>query len=299
VAVAPPGEADRCRQELERHALRFRALDLLHETRHLGPGPSVEHADLGAETSGGAGAVHGGVPAADHDNVPAQLRRFALGDPPQELDPRERQVLALAAQPRGQLGPDAEEDGVVITPEIGEAEVAAPPRVHAKRGPEALDLLDLGVQGGSRQAVLGDAVAQHPAGQSVGVEEGAAVSALEQVESGGQSRRARADDRHRLAGRLPGLGQARPLRHLVPVGDVAVERSDRQPLVVVVAAAAALLAQPRAHPPQGARERQPVEDPLHRPIVLTGGDLVDEARHVEPGRATGGAGGDALPGVVG
>ena len=70
--------------------------------------------------------------------------------------------------------------------------------------------LDLGVERRSRQAVLGDAVAQHPARPRVGVEERAGVAALQQVEGGGQPGRARADDGHRLAGRLarPRAGSA-------------------------------------------------------------------------------------------
>ena len=39
-----------------------------------------------------------------------------------------------------------------------------------------------------------------------------------------------------------------------------MERGDGQALVVVVATATALLAQARAHPPEGSREGQPVED---------------------------------------
>ena len=55
--------------------------------------------------------------------------------------------------------------------------------------------------------------------------------------------------------------------------------------LVVVAAPALDLAQPRADPPEGAGERQGLRDHLHRPAAVAAGDLVDEARDVEPRRA--------------
>ena len=125
-AVVDGRETDRRRQELERHTLRLRALDLVHQARHLTPRAPVEHAHLGAEAARAAGAVHRGVAAADHDHLPPELRPLTLGHRVQELRPRERQVLALAAQARRGLCPDAEEDRVVVAAEVGEREVAPP-----------------------------------------------------------------------------------------------------------------------------------------------------------------------------
>ena len=74
VTVALPGEGDRRHQVVEGDALLLRPLDLLHQAWHLGAGPSIEHPHLGAEATRGAGAVHGGVAAADHSAVGAQIR---------------------------------------------------------------------------------------------------------------------------------------------------------------------------------------------------------------------------------
>jgi hypothetical protein len=298
-AVPAPLDADRRHENLDRDTLGLGPLDFLHQAGHLAPRPPVEDPDLRPEPARGARAVHRGVPASDHHHAPPEVRPGALGDLPQDADPGEGQLRPLAVQPGRELRADREEDRVVLASQVGEGEVAAPVPAQAERGPELRDDPDLGVERGPRQAVLGDAVAEHSAGERVGIEERAGVTLLEEVEGGGEPGRPGADDRDALAGGAAGTGQRRARRLEVPVGGVAVERPDGQPLVVPVAAPAALLAQARAHPPERPGERQPLVDPLHRPAVLAARDLVDEARDVETRRAARRAGGDTLPRVVG
>ena len=94
----------------------------------------------------------------------------------------------------------------MLASQVGEGEVATPVPVHAERGPELRDDPDLGVERGPRQAVLGDAVAEHSAGERVGIEERAGVALLEEVEGGGEPGRPGADDRDALPGGAAGRG---------------------------------------------------------------------------------------------
>ena len=293
VAVAARLETHRRHQELERDTLRLGALDLVHQARHLAPRAPVEHADLGAE----AARACGRSPSRCCRRRSRPRCRPSAGRSPsaiaaQELDPRERQLLALAAQARRVLRADAEEDRVVVAPQVGEREVASPAACSCgTRRPAARSTSDLGVERRSRQAVLGDAVAQHAARERVGVEERAGVTLL----AAGRRRRSALPAPRRRSRRCfpvgaPGAGASGSAACWLRSAGVAVQRADRQPLVVVVAAAAALLAQPRAHAPERAGQRQPLVDALHRPVVLVARDLVDEPRHVEPRRTAGGAG---------
>ena len=157
---------------------------------------------------------------------------------------------------------------------------------------------DLGVERSARQTVLGDPVTQHAAGERVRVEERAGVTPLEQVEGDASAPRGPRPRSPRVcrsvrpawgraAFRSAGSGRRRSgeaRRSPAPRG--------RSP------AAAALLAEARAHPPERPGEREPLVDAFHGAVVLAARDLVDEPRHVETRRTAGGTGSRALPGVV-
>ena len=86
----------------------------------------------------------------------------------------------------------------------------------------------------------------------------------------------------------------------IHVGGVAMQRADRQALVVL-AAPAVLLAQPRADPAERAGQREALGDDLHRRRAGCRrlGDLAHERRDVEHRRTRRGARRDALAGVIG
>ena len=67
-------------------ALRLGVLDLLHQARHVEARAPVEHADLGAEAPGRAGAVHRGVAAAEHDDLAGDAGVVTGVDAVQEVD---------------------------------------------------------------------------------------------------------------------------------------------------------------------------------------------------------------------
>ena len=114
-----------------------------------------------------------------------------------------------------------------------------------------LEDLDLG------QAVLRDAVAEHPAGRRVALEDGHVVAGQEQVVGGAHAGRAGADDRRLAARSGLLLERHRRIDALVEhrledlVAGVAVRVADGDRLVDLVAPAV-LLARRRADPPEDA-----------------------------------------------
>ena len=119
-----------------------------------------------------------------------------------------------------------------------------------------------------RQAVLRDAVAEHPAGRRVALEDGHVVAGDQQVVGRGHAGRPGADDRRAAAGlgrlRSNGTGGSTlVVEHRLDdlVAGVAVRVADGDRLVDLVAPAV-LLARRRADPAEHGRERdRPLEDP--------------------------------------
>ena len=107
---------------------------------------------------------------------------------------------------------------------------------HCRSTPEREHAVDVLLQRRLRQAVLGDAVAQHAARLGLALEDGGLVAEQGQVAGGGQAARARADDRDLLVVRDRRLlGQ----RHVLVgvVGDEALEAADGDRLVDLAARA--------------------------------------------------------------
>ena len=111
--------------------------------------------------------------------------------------------------------------------------------LHCRSTPSASDAVDVLLQGGLGQAVLGDAEAQHAAGLRLALEHGDGVAEEREVAGGGETAGARAHHRDLLLERdLRLLGQ----RHVVErvVADEPLEAGDGQRLVDLTARAVGL-----------------------------------------------------------
>ena len=278
-----------------RHVLHVAAVD----ERHL----------AGALADRGPRAVHRGEAAADDDDALAGVVRVGQAERggAQVLEAVEHLggVLARDAQLVGVVAADRDDDRVeALVGQVVEREVAAEAGVADHLAAEPGDRLVLGLEDlDLRQAVLRDAVAEHPARRRVALEDGHVVAGEQQVVRGGHAGRAGADDRGPAAGRGLLLERQRRVDVLVEhrledlVARVAVAVADRDRLVDLVAPAV-LLARRRADPPEDGGERdRPLEDPRALAPVGLGVGL-EEARDVDVARALVLAGRQAVGVVV-
>ena len=159
-------------------------------------------------------AVHRGEPAADDDDALAGVLRVRQAERrgPQVLEAVEHLGRVLAGDPElvRVVAADRDDDRVeALVGQVVEREVAAEPGVADDLAAQPGDRLVLGLEDlDLGQAVLRDAVAEHPAGRRVALEDRHVVAGQQQVERGGHAGRAGADDRG-LAGRsAPGARTA-------------------------------------------------------------------------------------------
>ena len=265
-------------EEVDLDALGLGRFDFLHEARHLAARAAVEHAHgLRAQPHGTAAGVHGGVAAAHDDDVAAHGGRRAIGELFEKLQRGRGQLFAGAAQAARALGADRQEHGVEVPPQVVQREVPAQPFAQAEFGAQVADHLDFRIEHLPRQAKRRDAIAQHPARLRVRVKQHRAMTPAQQMMRRRQPRRPGPDDGHSPASRRSawrrrlacGLG-GRPRPPLV-VGSEAMQVADRERLLHV-ALPAALLAQPRANPPQRRRQREIVRHNLGGLPVVAGGN---------------------------
>jgi hypothetical protein len=73
-------EPDGGHEVVDVDALGCRALHLFHQARHFLPGTAIEDSHAGSQAESRSGAIHGGVPAAQHDHILADRRYSAGGD---------------------------------------------------------------------------------------------------------------------------------------------------------------------------------------------------------------------------
>ena len=141
VRLSSPMNSRGARSTLSCDALLERVVQLLDAGRHLGLGAAVDDGDVAAEPPGRARRVHGGVAAADDDDVlavgtPAAASRNRPS-PLHEVDAGEElvgrhhveQVLARHVHEARQAGAGADED----LPEAGRLEVARASRSCRRR----------------------------------------------------------------------------------------------------------------------------------------------------------------------
>ena len=273
-------------------ALGLGAGDLLVLRRHVGDAATVGDDDLlGAQAHGGAGHVHGHVAAADHgDREAGEVGRVVVAHVAQELDGGHDAlgVLARKAQLLVRVRTDGEVDCVVLLAQAGEL-VAVDAVVQLGLDAAVEQPLDLRVELLARQAVVGDAVAQHAAEVLALLEDLDAVAHEGQVVRAREARRAAADDGDALlgGGLDDGLVVARVLH------GVALEAADVH-RVVHHAAAAVHLAGVLADEAADQRQRVVLADEAHGLGVAAGLDERDVAGDVHAGRAAG----DARHGLV-
>ncbi len=278
--------------------------------RHVLHVPAIDEGHLGgALADRGPGAVHRGEAAADDHDPLAGVARI--------LQPEGRRlevfqavedalgVLVRNAQLVRVVAADRDQDGIeALALEVVEGEVPAEGLVALDPAAQpghalvlGLEDLDLG------QAVLGDPVAEHPAGGRVAFEDGHRVTRDQEVVGGGHAGRSGADDGDPpAAGRLDVEGDRR-IEALVEhcpddlVAGVAVAVPDRDRLVDLVPPAM-LLAGGRADPAEDRRERdRALEDPARfAPVAFS--VLLEEARDVDVARALVLAGRQAVGVVV-
>ena len=228
-------------QPVHLDALALGLVELLLVGGHLGLGAAVDdHRVLGAQTAGGAGGVHGGVPAAVDGDAAADDRLVAAGHVAQEVDGVDHVpgVDAGDLDAARQMGADGDEDGVEVAllllgHEVGDRVV------EDDLDAQLLDAGDLGVDDVARQAVLGDAVAHHAAGLLAGVVDLDLVAETRQVVGGGQARGPGADDEDAVAGVVAGMVEPPAVRD-GHVAQVALDGVDRDGLVEVAAVAGGL-----------------------------------------------------------
>ena len=201
-------------------------------------------------------------------------------------------VLARDAQLVGVVAADGDDHRVeALVGQVIEREVGTQTGVADHSPAQSTDRLVLGLQHlDLGQAVLGDAIAQHPAGCRVAFEHRHVVTGDQQVVRGGHAGRTRADDRRAPArgrllferdGRIDVLVQ-HGLEDLVAGVPVGIADGDR---LVDLVAPAVLLARRRADAPEHRRERdRPLEDARAlAPVTLR--VRLEEARDVDMARA--------------
>ena len=128
--------------------------------------PAVRHHDLAcAEAHRGAGDVHGDVAAAhDHDALAGEIGQLAVADGAQHAHRALDSPRVLPGEPEFlvEMGPDGEVDGIVLVAQ-GAQPVAVHGGVELDVDAAIQDPLDLGIELGARQTVVGNAVAEHAA----------------------------------------------------------------------------------------------------------------------------------------
>ena len=230
----------------------MRLVDLACVGRHLDPGAPVNQRDVGLapgghlQSDGAAGGVEGDVAAADHDDPGAHRRRSAEVDGAQQLD-RPLHAVELGAgdlDSGAPLQPGGQVDGAeAVGEQPVDREVGAGALVQAQLDAPGEDLVDLALDGGARQAVVGDAGAQHAAGHRLGLEDGGGVAQVGEVAGGGQAGRPAAHHGDLLV--VDDRGRRHRQRGADLVGHEALEGGDGDRLVDGAARAGGL-AQTRA-----------------------------------------------------
>src|SRR6266545_4632002 len=237
-------DADAGGAGLQPHALLDGLLQVVGFDQQLVPGLEAHDGDLvGAQAQGGAGGVGGGVAAADHQDLLADLHGPAVAGLAQELQPARdaAQVAAFHREAAADVLADGEEGGVVAA-EVLPGDVGADAGVAADLdAAEPLDLGDLGVEDLLGQVPVGDAAAQHAARPGLRLQDRHPVAEAAQVVGAAEPAGPGADHgdvlaverRQRWRDRVVGQRQA-------VVAEVALDVADADGLVVVLAVTGAL-----------------------------------------------------------
>ena len=160
-------DADRRHQRQHFRALRHSAGDLVRQGGHILDAAAVDAGHLlRTQADGAAGHVHGHVAAADDHHVLAgEVRHVTVADAPQHLHGGHDVFAVLAGDTRALtlMGADGDVQAVVLLLELLEGDLLAHGHVGVGLDTQREDGVDLRVQLLPREAVAGDAVAQHAA----------------------------------------------------------------------------------------------------------------------------------------
>ena len=241
--------------------------------------------------------MHGGVDrrhaAADHHDPPADRQRGKIlglpesGDVVDGVDHVLKFGLPRQAELVGRAEAHAEEDRVVVAPQVLKLHVAAE-RLAAPNldAPDRENEIDL--PGGEivDRLIGGDAVFVEAARLLARFEDRAVDAGEAKFMRASQARRPRADDRDPLAGWRPARIGRFPGRDC-RLGRIALQLADHDRLRLRRFAHARFLAERFGRADAGAHAAHDVgiENGLGRPGSIAGGDLADEERNVDRGRA--------------
>jgi hypothetical protein len=158
---------------------------------------------VGAESGGGAGAVHGGKSAADDQHVRSKCDLLPLTNLEQEIHAvlNAAQLFAGKIQVVGPEGASRQDDGVVLGFELRQGHVATQGHAAADLDAGQANLLDLQLDDLAWQAEFGNVLHHHAARPLVLLQHDHAVSEQGQVARGGQSGRTAANDDDALSRR--------------------------------------------------------------------------------------------------
>ena len=279
------GKASDGRQPPDGDPFGQRRVQLLRVGRHPVPGAAVEDDGVGGpQATGRAGRVDRGVPAAVDDHPSAEPGCVARGHAVQQCQGvhHPRRVAGRDVDPTGQLGPDSQEDGVVVPGVPLGADIGhRPPEFELH--PQVDDPLDLGGQDIAGQPVGRDPVVHHPPGLFGPVDEVHRVAEAAEVVGGTEAGRPRTDHQDPRPGRGPGPGQGPPVLE----GQVAEEplhAVDADGLVELCPVARRLT-RVEADAPHHRRERIRLDQQAPRRLVVAGLGVVEPALDVLAGRA--------------
>ena len=290
------------RQKEELHPLLHGLLYFEVVGGHLLPGTAVEEGDLpGAEASGGAAGIHSGVSSAHYGHAVSDLHRGLRLHIVQEIDPSEhtREVLPRYPHGGGSPAPHGEDNAVEVPPEVIEGHVPAEghPRPHFRAvGEKPVNLRLKNLLG---ETVVGDAVAHHPSQKLFPVEDHRGVPLQAEIIGRREPRRPSAHDGDGFSVPFDLGDEPHGPRPDPPVSYKTLDLLDGDGGIVNEVSPALFLAGGGADPADAGGEGDVMMEHVEGFAVLPLGGQVDVGLHVSRGRTCEGAGGAAVPHVVG
>ena len=200
-------DLDRLHQELDPDAFLACFLDLARVGRHLDLAAAIGEGDVGVQpglplqTDDGAGRVQRHVASADDHCTGADRRRAAEVDLTQKLDRTAHAGESVPGQPDPgtSLQAGGEVDGcVALLEQIIHREVDAGALAESELDAPGQHLVDLALDHVVRQAIVGNAEAQHAAGYLLRLVHDDLVAEIGQVAGAGRAGRAGTDHGHSL-----------------------------------------------------------------------------------------------------
>ena len=283
-------DGDGLRHPMEADAFHLGVIVLELEGGHFGFAAAVDEVDIfRSQAKGGVGGVDGGVAAADDDDGAAGSKvgqGLVAFDEAEGVDDA-GEVVAGEAEAFHGAEADADEDEVEFALQLIEGDVGADFGL-AELDAHRADHFDFAEAVGGTQFVLGDAVGVESAGQRAIVEDGDAGAVAAQFGGAGERCRstAHAGDFEVHGGGARGEDDALGVLH-----GVALQAADFDGLLIVAMHHAGAFAQDVHGTDAGATQAEDVgiENGLRGAAQIAGGDLLDEARHVDVGGAGRGA----------